>query len=92
MEHGSGVILAFLFVVTVLHGCGANSACASGTTAAGASHDRTSAREETGRTNTCRSTRQDHAAESDAPARNESEWSFDRHSCPREAGEVGWQR
>ena len=41
---------------------------------------------------TGRSTRQDHAAGRSVAARNESEWSGDRHSCPREAGQMGCQR
>ena len=41
---------------------------------------------------TGRSTRQDHAAEPSVPARNESEWSGGRHSYPREATQVGWQK
>ena len=36
-------------------------------------------------------TRQNHAADTSVPARNENDWSGARHLCPREARQVGWQ-
>ena len=92
MQHRSGVNLVFLDEVAALDGCGASSARGPTITTVGTNRDRTSGRKETGRTSTCRSTRQDCAADANVPARNESEWSSGRHSCPPEAGQVGWQR
>ena len=83
MQHCSGVTLEFLYEGAALHGCGACNACDPMITVG---------REETGRTSTDRSAQQEHAAESNVPARNEREWSGNRHSCPREARPVGWQR
>ena len=40
MRHGGGVILAFLYVVAALHGCGASSACPPTVAAVGTSRDR----------------------------------------------------
>ena len=92
MQHGSGVMLVFLYLVAARHGCGASSACAPTIATVGTSRDRTGGCEETGRTSTCRSIRQDYAAEPNGTARNESDWPGDRHSCPREARQVRWQR
>ena len=54
MRLGGGVILAFLYVVAALHGCGASSACPPTVAAVGTSRDRSSAREMTGRTSTAK--------------------------------------
>ena len=54
MRHGGGVVLAFLYVVAALHGCGASSACPSTVAAVGTSRDKSSAREMTGRTSTAK--------------------------------------
>ena len=92
MQHGSSVMLVFLYLAAALHGCGASSACAPTIATVGTSSDRTGGCEETDRTSTCRSTRQDHAAEPNGTARNESDWPGGRHSCPGEARQVRWQR
>ena len=92
MRYGSGVSLVFLYVVATLHGCGAISACPPKTATVGTSRDRTSGREKTGRTSTCRSRRQDYGAGPSVPVRNESDWPSGTHSRPRKAREVGWQR
>ena len=54
MRHGGGVILAYLYVVAALHGCGASSACPPTVAAVGTSRDRSSVREMTGRTSTAK--------------------------------------
>ena len=86
MQHGSGVILVFLYLVAAFHGCGASSTCSPTIATVGTSRDRTSVRKETGRTSTCRRTRQDYAAGSSDSARNVSDWPGGRHYCrPGEA-------